>query len=123
MFRIRLPRNLLGDARRHGLPVKTNASTDRMIDLLNDVAEFLEGQSDVDDGSYGEPVPNRAMSLLMAVEQEIERLKRSNGPEGLLVAAETMAATGASATHIVELIRTSCRATTCSPTVNENDRG
>jgi hypothetical protein len=70
----------------------TNASTDRTIDLLNDVAEFLEGQSDVDDGSYGEQVPNRAMSLLMDVEQEIERLKRSI-------------------------------ATTCSPTVNKDDRG
>jgi hypothetical protein len=52
-----------------------------IIDLLNDVAEFLEGQSDVDDGSYGEQVPNRAMSLLMAVEQEIERLKAAQpGP-------------------------------------------
>jgi hypothetical protein len=72
-------------------PRKGGAMTE-VIDLLNDVAEFLEGQSDVDDGSYGEQVPNRAMSLLTAVEQEIERLKCSI-------------------------------ATTCSPTVNKDDRG
>lgn len=45
------------------------------LDVLNEVAEFLEGQSDVVDGSYGEPHPNRAMSLLQQVEQEIENLK------------------------------------------------
>ena len=50
------------------------------IDLLNNLAEFLEGQQDVVDGSYGEPQPNKAMSLLGAVEGEIERLKRSPGP-------------------------------------------
>ena len=50
------------------------------IDLLNELAEFLEGQQDVVDGSYGEPQPNKAMSLLGAVEGEIERLKRSPGP-------------------------------------------
>lgn len=49
--------------------------TQRTIDLLNEVAEFLEGQSDVVDGSYGEPVPNRAMSLLGEVEREIDALK------------------------------------------------
>jgi hypothetical protein len=53
------------------------------IDLLNDVAEFLEGQADVRDGSYGEQVPNRAMSLMAEVELTIERLKRDSrlGPE------------------------------------------
>jgi hypothetical protein len=48
------------------------------IDLLNDVAEFLEGQADVRDGSYGEQVPNRAMSLMAEVELTIERLKRDS---------------------------------------------
>jgi hypothetical protein len=46
------------------------------IYLLNEIAEFLEGQSDVRDGSYGEQIPNRAMSLLQLIDQEIERLKR-----------------------------------------------
>lgn len=32
--------------------------------VLDDIEEFLEGQQDVVDGSYGEPRPNRAMSLL-----------------------------------------------------------
>jgi hypothetical protein len=48
------------------------------IDLLNEVAEFLEGQADVRDGSYGEQVPNRAMSLMAEVELTIERLKRDS---------------------------------------------
>jgi hypothetical protein len=51
-------------------------SYDTTIYLLNEIAEFLEGQSDVRDGSYGEQIPNRAMSLLQLIDQEIERLKR-----------------------------------------------
>jgi hypothetical protein len=59
----------------------TRASTET-ISLLEEVAEFLEGQADVRDGSDG-PRPNRAMSLMAAVELTIERLKRSSlrGPE------------------------------------------
>jgi hypothetical protein len=48
------------------------------IDLLNEIAEFLENQSDVVDGSYGEPHPNRAMSLLALVDEHIEWLKRAS---------------------------------------------
>lgn len=48
--------------------------------LLEEVAEFLEGQSDVVDGSYGEPAPNKAMSLLGQVEREIEALKLQAAP-------------------------------------------
>jgi hypothetical protein len=47
------------------------------IDLLNDVAEFLEGQADVRDGSDG-PRPNKAMELMARAEIEIERLKRDS---------------------------------------------
>jgi hypothetical protein len=54
------------------------AGTDNTIALLNEVAEFLEGQADVRDGSYGEQVPNRAMSLMAEVELTIERLKRDS---------------------------------------------
>ena len=39
--------------------------------LLVACAEFLEPLSDVVDGSYGEPVPNAAMSLLSAINEEI----------------------------------------------------
>jgi hypothetical protein len=54
-----------------------NASTDGTIALLNDVAEFLEGQADVRDGSDG-PRPNKAMELMARAEIEIERLKRDS---------------------------------------------
>jgi hypothetical protein len=47
------------------------------ISLLEEVAEFLEGQADVRDGSDG-PRPNRAMSLMAEVELTIERLKRDS---------------------------------------------
>ncbi len=39
--------------------------------LLADCAEFLEPYSDVVDGSYGEPSPNAAMSLLSSINEEI----------------------------------------------------
>jgi hypothetical protein len=51
------------------------------IDLLNELAEFLGDYADVRDGAYGEQVPNQAMHLQNSVEREIERLKRSSGPE------------------------------------------
>ena len=36
---------------------------------INEVLEYLEDCSDVQDGSYGEQVPNRAMSLLSEAER------------------------------------------------------
>ena len=48
------------------------------ICLLEEVAEFLEDQSDVRDGDDGRPLPNKAMVLLQQVEQEIEALKRAS---------------------------------------------
>ena len=63
------------------VPEMTLHKDSYLVDLLNDVAEFLEGQADVKDGSYGEPEPNRAMSLQTHVEQALERLKRSSGPD------------------------------------------
>jgi hypothetical protein len=51
--------------------------TDNTIALLNEVAEFLEGQADVRDGSDG-PRPNKAMELMARAEIEIERLKRAS---------------------------------------------
>lgn len=50
------------------------------IALLTELAEFLDGFSDVDDGTLG-PVPNRAMLLKRDLDQEIERLKQQNGPD------------------------------------------
>ena len=59
------------------------------VSLLEEVAEFLEGQADVRDGSYGEQVPNRAMSLMAEVELTIERLKRDSlrGPSQQVIEA------------------------------------
>lgn len=37
--------------------------------VLVNVAEFLEGKSDLVDGSYGEPCPNRAMQLLAELQR------------------------------------------------------
>ena len=59
------------------------------------------------------PMPRGASLYLSAHEwQMVVDALRSSGPSSeLLNAAEAMAATGASATHIVELIRASCGAT------------
>jgi hypothetical protein len=43
----------------------------RLEALLADCAEFIEPYSDVVDGSYGEPSPNAAMSLLSEINEEI----------------------------------------------------
>ena len=45
------------------------------IDLLNDIAEFLEQYADYDGGPEGYTA-NQAGHVLARVEQEIERLKR-----------------------------------------------
>lgn len=38
---------------------------------LNECVEFLEGQSDVIDGDYGEPSPNRAMQLMNMIDETL----------------------------------------------------
>ena len=40
-------------------------------ELLERCAEFLDDYSDVNDGDYGEPEPNKAMRLLSAINEEI----------------------------------------------------
>lgn len=42
-----------------------------IIELLEDVSEFLEPQIDVRDGSDGKQLPNAAMSLSIRVDQAI----------------------------------------------------
>jgi hypothetical protein len=44
------------------------ARNGEMEEILDEIEEFLEGQMDVVDGSYGEPHPNRAMQLLAALQ-------------------------------------------------------
>jgi hypothetical protein len=43
----------------------------RLEALLADCVEFIEPYSDVYDGAYGEPIPNAAMNLLSAINEEI----------------------------------------------------
>jgi hypothetical protein len=42
-----------------------------LIELLHRCAEFIDGYSDVVDGDYGEPEPNKAMRLLSKINEEI----------------------------------------------------
>ncbi len=51
--------------------LKQAKSIKKLEALLADCAEFIEPYSDVSDGAYGEPVPNAAMSLLSAINEEI----------------------------------------------------
>lgn len=41
------------------------------LDLWNEICEFLEDHMDVKDGSYGEPHPNRAMSIITRIQAEV----------------------------------------------------
>ena len=43
-----------------------------VIDLLQDLSEFLADLEDVVDGSYGIPAPNRAMQLRQRIEELLE---------------------------------------------------
>lgn len=38
---------------------------------LNECREFIEDYVDVNDGDYGEPTPNRAMSLVSMIDQTL----------------------------------------------------
>lgn len=45
-----------------------------MLFLLERLSEFLDNYVDVEDGDYGEPRPNRAMTLKEEVDAAIEEL-------------------------------------------------
>ena len=49
--------------------------TSLVLAVLEDVREFLNDQSDVVDGDYGVPAPNRAMTLLMDVDNAIRAME------------------------------------------------
>jgi hypothetical protein len=47
-----------------------------LLDVLEDVLDFLDNQFDVVDGDYGEPRPNKAMSLHNSLAPLVRRLER-----------------------------------------------
>jgi hypothetical protein len=47
-----------------GIALREKQASHSMLAVLGEVDEFLDGQVDVLDGAYGEPVPNRAMTLI-----------------------------------------------------------
>lgn len=44
-----------------------------LIEALQDAREFIDGQIDVVDGDYGEPSPNRAMSLAQLIDDVLAK--------------------------------------------------
>jgi hypothetical protein len=50
--------------------------TGEILDTLVECLEFLDNYVDVVDGDYGEPAPNRAMSLSSRVEDCIAALEK-----------------------------------------------
>jgi hypothetical protein len=49
------------------------AAAPELLDALYECAEYLDNLSDVEDGDYGQPMPNKAMSLLTVVERAIAK--------------------------------------------------
>ncbi len=47
-----------------------------VLDVLTELEDYLDNYVDVDDGPYGEPVPNRAMRLMVGVQDAIEVVNR-----------------------------------------------
>lgn len=45
---------------------------DSLLEALHEAQEFIEGYSDVSDGHYGEPKPNRAMQLVETIRAAIK---------------------------------------------------
>jgi len=51
------------------------AAAPELLEALEDALEFIEGYADVVDGSYGEPSPNRAMTLVGAIQSAISKAR------------------------------------------------
>ena len=68
----------LADAHREYLRLleRQAGKSDEALDTLERCAELLDDYSDVTDGDYGEPRPNRAMSLLNDVQAVLNRSGR-----------------------------------------------
>lgn len=69
---------LVGDAE-DAANARLIASAPDMYDLLNALDDLLDDYEDVIDGDYGEPRPNRAMSMRQEI---VALLARIDGTEG-----------------------------------------
>jgi hypothetical protein len=49
------------------------AAVPDLVEALQEAREFIDGQIDVVDGSYGEPSPNRAMSLAQMIDAALAK--------------------------------------------------
>jgi hypothetical protein len=67
--RIATLQSMLDDAAKHVGEQRQRIAT--LEELLERCAEFLDGYSDVVDGAYGEPEPNKAMSLVSEINEAI----------------------------------------------------
>lgn len=52
---------------------KAIAAVPDLIAALQEAREFIDGQIDVVDGSYGVPAPNRAMTLAQEIDAALEK--------------------------------------------------
>lgn len=57
------------------------AAAPDMLAALYEAREFIDGQIDVVDGSYGEPAPNRAMVLAQEIDAAIAKATGSSSSE------------------------------------------
>lgn len=57
-----------------GVPSLSTQHTNELIDLLVECWEYFDNRADVVDGDYGEPRPNKAMSLGEDVRRTLARL-------------------------------------------------
>ena len=55
------------------LIVRAVKSHDELLAALHAAREYIDGQIDVVDGSYGEPAPNRAMVLAQEIDAAIAK--------------------------------------------------
>jgi hypothetical protein len=47
-----------------------------LVGMLEECADYMDDHSDVNDGDDGQPVANRAMSLLREIDDLLTRVKR-----------------------------------------------
>jgi hypothetical protein len=56
--------------------LKLREQRENLLEVLQDVREFLDGQIDVVDGDYGEPAPNKAMRLAQRIDEALGEVEK-----------------------------------------------